>query len=110
MRRLLIVALVAMIGLLPATFAMQAHAQSEPATGTVVTAADQEHRLLVAGVGAILGIFFFNLLTTPFGAVPWAQAALVPAPKDIAVGSRIYAALSGGTGAILAHYAYNWFN
>ncbi len=107
MRRLLIVALVAVIGLLPITFSMQAHAQGEAASQTQLTAADQPHRLLAAGAGAILGIFFFNLVTTPFGAVPWAQAALVPAPKDLAVGSRIFATLAGGSGAIIAHYLYN---
>jgi len=104
------VAIVAMLMLLPMTFAMQAHAQSPQTAQTSLTAADQQHRLLVAGAGAILGIFFFNLVTTPFGAVPWAQAALIPAPKDLAVGSRIFATLSGGTGAILAHFLYNWSN
>jgi len=106
-RRLFIVAMIAMIGVLPAAFASSAFAQTGQAEPTVVTAADQQHRLLVAGAGAILGILFFNLVTSPFGAVPWAQAAIIPAPKDIAVGSRLFAALSGGGGAILAHYLYN---
>lgn len=107
MRRLLIVALVAALGFLPTVFASKAYAQAEPALQTS-GAPSQEHRLLAAGAGAILGILFFNIVTQPFGTVPWAIAPLAPNPKDLAVGSRILAALTGGTGAIVGHFLYHY--
>lgn len=105
MRKLLIVALVAAVGLMP--FAGTAFAQSEPSAPTA-GAVDQQHRLLAAGAGAILGILFLNIVTQPTGTLPFMSNALAPNPKDIMVGSRIMAALTGGTGAILAHYIYHW--
>lgn len=107
MRRLLIVALIAVIGFLPVTFSSQAYAQAEPNLQTA-GAENQDHRLLAAGAGAILGIFFFNILTQPTGTLPFMSNPLMPNPKDIMVGSRLLAALTGGTGALIAHYAYHW--
>lgn len=70
-------------------------------------ASDQNYRLLAAGAGAILGILFFNAAMAPFGSLPFATAPLAPNPYDIVVGSRIIAALTAGSGAILAHYLYH---
>lgn len=106
MRKFLIVALVAALGLMPA-FAGSAYAQSEPSAQTA-GAVNQEHRLLAAGAGAILGIFFLNILTQPTGTLPFMANPIAPNPKDIVVGSRLLAALTGGTGALVAHYLYHW--
>lgn len=108
MRKLLIVALIAAVAFLPA-LAGSAYAQNEPALQTS-GAPLQEHRLLAAGAGAILGIFFFNILSQPFGTLPWMTNSLAPNPKDIVVGSRLLAALTGGTGAVVAHYIYHLTN
>lgn len=107
MRRLFIVALIAMIGILPAVYAGNAFAQSQQAAQSA-TADTQKDRLLAAGAGAILGILFFNMVTTHFGHLPFVSAGIAPLPKDLAVGSRIIAALSAGSGAIGAHFLYHW--
>lgn len=107
MRRLLIVTLVALVGLLPALVSRSAYAQSQPATQSAVEGYSHKNRLLAAGAGAILGILFFNIVTQPFGTLPWVSAGLAPAPKDVVVGSRIIAALVGGGGAIAAHFLYH---
>jgi len=80
----MIVALIAVFALLPATFASNAVAQTPSAAPTMVEIPDQSNRLLAAGAGAILGILFFNIVTNPFGTIPWATAPLVAAPKDLA--------------------------
>lgn len=66
-----------------------------------------DRTLLAAGAGAIVGIVAFNVLTVPLGTVPLAGAALAAVPYDVALGSRLLAALSGGAGALLAGEAYN---
>jgi hypothetical protein len=63
-------------------------------------------RLLSAGAGAITGIASFNLLTAGVGAVPAAGAPLAAVPMDVALGSRMLAALSGGVGALAGVYVY----
>ena len=63
-------------------------------------------RLLSAGAGAITGIASFNLLTAGIGAVPAAGGPLAAVPMDVALGSRMLAALSGGVGALAGVYAY----
>ena len=83
------------------------HAQGSPQT-MIQQNSEQEYRLLAAGAGAILGILFFNVAMAPLGSLPFATAALAPNPYDIVVGSRIIAALTAGSGAILAHYLYHW--
>lgn len=108
MRKLLLAAMVAVIGLLPAVMPVAAQAQTPPQTQTVAKQAD--HRLLAVGAGAIVGVVVFNMFTRPIAWVPFAGARLAPVPYDIALGSRIIAALSGGTGALIAHYLYNAVN
>lgn len=65
------------------------------------------HRLLAVGAGAIIGIVTFNMLTYPFGSVPFVAAPLDPTPVDIALGSRVFATIVAGTSALIAHYLYD---
>jgi peptidoglycan/LPS O-acetylase OafA/YrhL len=103
MRRLLFVALIALIGILP----LAANAQTPAQQPTV--AATSDHRLLAVGAGAIIGIVVFNMLTYPLGSVPFVAAPLAPTPVNIALGSRILATLTGGAGGLAAHYLYTEF-
>ncbi len=104
MRRLIIVALIALIGLMPLTFSANAYAQTQPQGQTV---AKTDHRLMAVGAGAIVGIVLFNMLTYPYGSVPFVAAPLAPTPTNIALGSRVLATLTGGAGGLAAHYLYN---
>ncbi len=108
MRRYLLVALIALIGILPLTLPVNALAQAQAQQPTA--AADTtDHRLLAAGAGAIIGIVVFNMLTYPFGSVPFVAGPLAPTPVNIALGSRILATLTGGAGGLAAHYLYTAF-
>jgi hypothetical protein len=105
MRRYLLVALIALIGVLPLALPVNAFAQAQAQQPTV--AADTtDHRLLAAGAGAIIGIVVFNMLTYPLGSVPFVAAPLAPTPVNIALGSRVLATLTGGAGGLAAHYLY----
>jgi hypothetical protein len=64
-------------------------------------------RLLAAGAGAISGAVAFNLLTVGVGTVPAAGAALAAVPLDVALGSRMVAAVAASTGALAGAYAYD---
>lgn len=64
------------------------------------------HRLLAVGAGAIIGIVTFNMLTYPYGSVPFVAAPLDPTPVEIALGSRVLATLTAGATALIAHYLY----
>jgi len=70
------------------------------------SATHTNHRLLAVGAGAIIGIVTFNMLTYPFGSVPFVAAPLDPTPVDIALGSRVLATITAGTVALIAHYLY----
>jgi len=105
MRKLLIVAMIALIGALPLTLPAGAQAQTPPASQTDASAV-HHNRLAAVGAGAIIGIVLFNMLTYPLGSVPLVAAPLAPTPVDIALGSRVLATLTGGAGGLLAHYIY----
>ena len=107
MRRFMLVALIALVGLLPVTLPVNAYAQTQTAAQTEK---QSDHRLLAVGAGAILGIVTFNMLTYPLGSVPFVVAPLAPTPVNIALGSRVLATLTGGAGGLLAHYLYNTFS
>jgi hypothetical protein len=109
MRRLLIVALIALVGILPVALPVNAIAQTKTQEQTPA-ATSSDHRLLAVGAGAILGIVVFNMLTYPLGSVPFVVAPLAPTPADIALGSRVLATLTGGAGGLAAHYLYNAFS
>ena len=107
MRRLIIVALIALIGVMPFTLSTNAYAQT-PAQSQ--TTAKSDYRLVAVGAGAILGIVLFNMVTYPYGSVPFVAAPLAPTPTNIALGSRVLATLTGGAGGLAAHYLYNAFS
>jgi predicted histidine transporter YuiF (NhaC family) len=109
MRRLISIALLSLVAVLPLASPVTVYAaQAAPA----VQAEPEEesssvnHRLLAVGAGAIIGIVVFNMLTAHLGSVPFVAAPLDPTPKDIALGSRVLATIVGGTGALIAHYLY----
>ncbi len=106
MRKLMIVAVIALIGLLPVLLPVNAYAQ---APAQVPTTSQPDHRLLAVGAGAIIGIVVFNMLTYPLGSVPFVATAVGPTPTNIALGSRVFATLTGGAGGLAAHYLYNAF-
>jgi len=107
MRRLIIVALIALIGVLPFTVPVNAYAQAQ---AQAESSKQSDHRLLAIGAGAIIGIVVFNMLTYPLGSVPFVAAPLAPTPTNIALGSRVLATLTGGAGGLAAHYLYTAFS
>jgi hypothetical protein len=91
----------------------QANAQAvtPPAATTRAQASDNwpvDRRLLVVGAGAVLGAVAFNVLAAPLGTVPLvAGAALDPVPYSVALGSRLIAVVTAGTGALGATWLYD---
>jgi peptidoglycan/LPS O-acetylase OafA/YrhL len=107
MRKLMFVAAIALVGLLPAALPVNAYAQAQTQTPPQ---SQSDHRLLAVGAGAIVGIVLFNTLTYPLGSVPFVAATLAPTPTNIALGSRVLATLTGGAGGLAAHYLYNAYS
>jgi predicted histidine transporter YuiF (NhaC family) len=107
MRKLILVAMIALVGFLPVMVSSTSYAQAPTQAQTDVKS---DHRLLAAGAGAVFGIVLFNMLTYSFGSVPFVTAALAPTPVDIALGSRVVAAITAGGGALAAHYLYSAFS
>ncbi|MEI8394332.1 MAG: hypothetical protein WCF85_06315 [Rhodospirillaceae bacterium] len=103
MRKLILVALIALVGLAPMAISSNAYAQSP---SQAQTDKQSDHRLLAVGAGAVVGIVLFNMVTYPLGSVPFVAAPLAPTPTNIALGSRVLATLTGGAGGLLAHYLY----
>ena len=106
MRRLIIVALIALIGVMPFTLSTNAYAQTPAQSQTTKS----DYRLVAVGAGAVIGIVLFNMVTYPYGSVPFVAAQLAPTPTNIALGSRVLATLTGGAGGLAAHYLYNAFS
>lgn len=109
MRKAAAVALSASLALAPLAVRAQTATPTLPTTPQVAEEAavpakssGVDPRLLVAGAGAVMGILAFNILSAPLGTVPLAGAALAPVPVDIALGSRLIAAMSGAAGAVAA--------
>ncbi|TCT22899.1 hypothetical protein [Thiobaca trueperi] len=75
-------------------------------TTTPAPAPASDHRLLAVGAGAIVGAVTFNMLTYPLSSVPFVTGVLAGTPVDIALGSRLLAALAAGGSALAAHYLY----
>ena len=100
MRKLIIVALATV--LTTGSYLSLPVSQAAP----VQESAPFDHRLLAVGAGAIVGIVAFNMLTYSLGPVPFVVGSLAEVPIDIALGSRLLATLTGGAGALAAHYLY----
>lgn len=114
MRKAAAVVLSASLALAPLAARAQTTPPTAPTTPEVAVEAavpakpsGVDPRLLVAGAGAVMGILAFNILSAPLGTVPLAGAALAPVPVDIALGSRLIAAMSGAAGAAAAAVAWD---
>lgn len=110
MRKFMILVLTLAMGLGPFVASTQATAANQADGSPRAGLAAIDHRLLSAGAGAIAGVVVFNMLTYPYGSVPFVAAPLAGTPMDIALGSRVIAALAGGSGALIAHYLYGYYN
>jgi hypothetical protein len=64
-------------------------------------------RLLAVGAGAVMGAVAFNVLSAPFGVVPFAGGALAAVPVSVAMGSRLIAVTAAGAGALGANWLYD---
>lgn len=114
MRKAAAVVLSASLALAPLATHAQTATPTAPTTPQVAEEAavpakssGVDPRLLVAGAGAVMGILAFNILSAPLGTVPLAGAALAPVPVDIALCSRLIAAMSGAAGAAAAAVAWD---
>ena len=110
MRRLVIIAVITVLALAPLAVSSAANAQTQAQTQT--TLKGQDHRLLAAGAGAILGNLFFSMagMAAGYPTLPFVTAALAPTPIDLLYGSRIMLVGSIGAGALVAHYLYTLTN
>ena len=107
MRRLLIVAVVALIAALP----VSGYAQTEAQKATAAKPISETAYPYVVGLGAIAGIFGAQyVLFGPAGFPFWASTVTpgTPIPAVISVGvSRLFAITSAVTGAWIANWFYD---
>ena len=107
MRRLLIVAIVALIGALP----MTGQAQTRGQAPTAAKPPSETAYPYVVGLGAIAGIVGAQyVLFGPAGFPFWASTATPgkPIPAVISVGvSRMFAITSSVTGGLIANWIYD---
>jgi hypothetical protein len=102
MRRLVLVALIALIGVVPFTASAQAPVQAPTAKTDYVYP-------LVLAVGALAGVVSMNALTYGVGTLPLAVGIPTTAPivsPAAAAASRIFVITSGVTGAWIASWLY----
>ncbi len=104
-RKVLMAALVALVGVLAVTTLQPAHAQSEVSM-PMRYAEPQEHRMLAVGAGAILAVVFFNVLSEPFGSIPLVGGAVAHASAPVIAGSRFTAVLAAAAGITVGHFLY----
>ena len=103
MRRLVIVALIALIGLVPFTATAPTHtaAQTQPQTDYVYP--------LVLATGALAGVVAVNLWSFPYFTLPLSvQSVAGPAISSpaAAAASRVFVITSGIVGAWIASWLY----
>ena len=104
MRRLAIVALIALIGMVPFT----ASAQTQGQQPTAVKTTDNLYPLVLAA-GATAGIVAVNYLTWGVGNLPYSLSVVPYGPvisPAAAAASRIFVITSGVTGAWIASWLY----
>ena len=107
MRRLLIIAIVALVGALPLT----GHAQTQGTSPTLAKPPSETAYPYVVGLGAIAGIVgaqyvLFGPAGFPFWASTVTPGQAIPAVISVGV-SRMFAITSATTGALLANWAYD---
>jgi hypothetical protein len=78
-----------------------------PAESVPVVATPVGSQVLAVGAGAVMGVVAFNILSAPFGIVPLAGGALEVVPGSVALGSRLIAVTTAGSGAIGANWLYD---
>ncbi len=103
MRRLVIVALIALIGLLPFTASAQTNTTPQTPAKT-----DYVYPLVLA-TGALAGVVAVNLYSFPYFTLPLALDSVAgPAVSSpaAAAASRIFVITSGVTGALIANWLY----
>ena len=103
MRRLVIVALIALIGLVPFTASAQA-----PAAAPTTAKTDYVYPLVLA-TGALAGVIAQNLITFPYFTLPLSlatPAATAISSPAAAAASRIFVITSGVAGAWIASWLY----
>ncbi len=103
MRRLVMIALIALIGLVPFT----ASAQTQTAAHTAAKT-DYVYPLVLA-TGALAGVVAINLYSFPYFTLPMAlDSAAGPAISSpaAAAASRIFVITSGVSGALIANWLY----
>jgi hypothetical protein len=109
MRRLLIVAVLALVGMLPIS---SSYAQAPAQAQTSAKSSDGLYPIVV-GLGAIAGVVGFNYFAlSPAAAFPFLQGALEPTATSIAphvsvAMSRVYATTSAVVGAWVANWFYD---
>lgn len=107
MRRLLIIAIVALVGALP----MTGHAQTQAQSATVSKPMSETPYPYVVGLGAIAGIVgaqyvLFGPAGFPFWASTVTPGQAIPAVISVGV-SRMFAITSSVTGALVANWIYD---
>ena len=103
MRRLVIVALIALIGLVPFTASAQTHTTAQTPAKT-----DYVYPLVLA-TGALAGVVAVNLWSYPYFTLPLAldtAAGPTISSPAAAAASRIFVITSGVTGALIANWLY----
>ncbi len=107
MRRLLITAIVALIGVLP----MTGHAQTQGQSQTLTKPPSETPYPYVVGLGAIAGIVGAQYVLFGPAGFPFFASTVTPGAAiapEISVGvSRMFAITSSVTGALIANWFYD---
>jgi len=110
MRRLLIIAVLALVGVLPIS---SSYAQTQPQAPTAAARTGESLYPVVLGLGAIAGVVGYNYFALgPAAAFPFLQGTLQPtagaiAPHVSVAMSRVYATTSAVVGAWVANWFYD---
>lgn len=103
MRRLIMAALIALIGVVP----MTAAAQTQQVSETPVTAATDPAYPIYLGVGALAGVIVWNLGSLGWNSFPlMAPAGVTIVPEWSVAISRVWATLGAVVGAWVADGIY----
>lgn len=110
MRRLVIVALISLIGLVPFTASAQTHAAAPTPSVAAANAGQTDYVYpLVLAAGALAGVVGVNLMTFNYFTLPVSTGIATTAPfvsPAAAAASRIFVITSGVAGAWIASWLY----
>lgn len=103
MRRLILAAVIALIGIMP----MTVHAQTEQHGQTQVTAATDPAYPIYLGVGALAGVVLWNLYSLGLSGIPLMVPAGTPVLPEWSVAiSRVWATSAAVVGGWIADGIY----